>query len=87
MEHTNREYTYLIELQDHLDLAWSSYFDNMSLSLTTKGTTILSGRLRDQAALHALLRKVQNLGLTLIGLQRSVDSSLKECFNDEGFCI
>jgi hypothetical protein len=78
MEQTNREYTYLIELQDHLDLGWSSYFDNMSLSLSSQGTTILSGRLRDQAALHALLRKVQNLGLTLIGLQRNVVSSEEE---------
>lgn len=75
MEQSNGEFSYLIELQDHLDLAWSSYFDNMSLSLSSQGTTILSGKLRDQAALHALLRKVQNLGLTLIALQRSVVSS------------
>lgn len=75
MEQCNGEYSYLIELQDHLDLSWSSYFDNMSLSLSSQGITILSGKLRDQAALHALLRKVQNLGLTLIALQRSVASS------------
>jgi hypothetical protein len=35
------------------------------------GDALLSGELRDQAALHAVLRQIYNLGLTLIALQRS----------------
>ncbi|HYO15243.1 MAG TPA: hypothetical protein VE685_18760 [Thermoanaerobaculia bacterium] len=43
------------------------------MTLTTNpcgGETILFGHLPDQAALQGVLRKIQELGLTLISVQR-----------------
>jgi hypothetical protein len=62
---------YEIAVEGHLDRAhWSRWFDGMQVALKPDGTTVLSGRISDQAALHGLLAKVRDLGLTLISVQR-----------------
>jgi hypothetical protein len=43
----------------------------MEVSRQTDGTTNLEGRVVDQAALHGLIQKVRDLGLTLISVTRS----------------
>ena len=40
----------------------------MSFTHESDGTTILSGPVVDQAALHGLLRKVRDLGLPLVSV-------------------
>jgi hypothetical protein len=40
----------------------------MSLTLKNDGTTILRGPVADQAALQGLLRRVGDLGMTLISV-------------------
>ena len=45
-----------------------AWFDGMGLSHASDGTTILSGPVVDQAALHGLLSKVRDLGLPLIAV-------------------
>jgi len=61
---------YEIRIRGHLDARWAERFDGLSFTHGSDGVTILSGQVADQAALHGLLRKVRDLGLTLISLVR-----------------
>jgi hypothetical protein len=61
---------YEIRLKGHLDNKWAESFGHMSFSHTSDGTTILAGPVVDQAALYGLLRKVRDLGLPLIAVNR-----------------
>ena len=62
--------SYEIRLQGHLDPRWSDWFDGLTLSHETGGTTVLRGPITDQAALHGLLQKVRDLGLPLMSVLR-----------------
>ncbi|HEV7567234.1 MAG TPA: hypothetical protein VGO31_14910 [Microbacteriaceae bacterium] len=57
-----------IRLEGQLDAHWSDWFEGMSLTLKNDGTTILRGPVADQAALQGLLRRVGDLGMTLISV-------------------
>ncbi len=59
---------YEIRLQGHLDSRWAAWFDGLSLSNESDGTTIIRGPVADQAALHGLLQKVRDLGLPLVSV-------------------
>ena len=59
---------YEIRLKGRLDARWATWFDGLSLSHKSDGTTVLSGPVIDQAALHGLLSKVRDLGLPLISV-------------------
>ncbi|MCP2034543.1 hypothetical protein L1279_001530 [Planomicrobium sp. HSC-17F08] len=61
---------YEIRLKGHLNDRWADWFEGCSFSLESDGTTILSGEVADQAALHGLLRKVRDLGLPLISVMQ-----------------
>ncbi len=65
---------YEIRLKGHLDARWADRFEGLSFTHESDGTTILSGPVVDQAALHGLLRKVRDLGMPLISV-RPVDAS------------
>jgi len=66
---------YEITVEGHLDRShWSRWFEGMAVTFSEDGNTIISGRVVDQAALHGLLAKVRDLGLTLIAVQRSESS-------------
>ncbi len=57
---------YEIRLQGHLNSRWTAWFDGLTLSRESDGTTVISGLIVDQAALHGLLQKIRNTGLPLI---------------------
>jgi hypothetical protein len=58
---------------------WSRWFDGMELRAAEDGTTVLSGVVADQAALHGLLAKVRDLGLPLIAVRRlEIDSDAED---------
>ena len=59
---------YEIRLKGHLDRRWAAWFDGLSISLESDGTTILDGSITDQAALHGLLLKVRDTGLPLVSV-------------------
>ncbi len=59
---------YEIRVQGHLNGRWAAWFDALSLSRETDGTTVISGPIADQAALHGLLQKVRDTGLPLISV-------------------
>jgi hypothetical protein len=61
---------YQIRIQGHLSSEWTDWFEGLSISLEDNGETLLSGPVVDQAALHGLLRKVRDLGMPLISVNR-----------------
>jgi hypothetical protein len=62
---------YEIRLIGHLDDRWAAWFDGLSLSLESDGTTIIRGSVADQAALHGLLQRVRDTGLPLVSVFRT----------------
>jgi hypothetical protein len=61
---------YEIRLKGHLDGRWAAWFDGLSLSRESDGTTILRGPIPDQAGLHGLLQRVRGTGLSLVSVIR-----------------
>ena len=61
---------YRIRVRGHLDSSWSEWFDGLTISNEENGTTALVGAIADQAALHGLITKVRNLGLSLLLVER-----------------
>jgi len=61
---------YEIRLKGHLDNRWATWFDGLSLTTCSDGTTTLHGVVVDQSALHGLLQKVRDVGLPLISVTR-----------------
>jgi hypothetical protein len=61
---------YRIRVQGHLRPEWSEWFDGMAITLEENGDTTLSGLAMDQPALHGLLIRVRDLGLTLISVSQ-----------------
>ena len=59
---------YEIRLKGHLETRWAAWFDGMTLRHEHDGSTGLSGSVVDQAALHGLLQKVRDIGVTLISV-------------------
>lgn len=59
---------YEIRISGHLDTRWAASFDGMAITPHDDGTTTLVGALPDQAALHGLLARVRNTGLTLVAV-------------------
>lgn len=66
---TNTTAIYRIHVKGHLDTSWSSWFDDMKIT-SAGGETMISGPVVDQAALHGLLAKIRDLGLSLIDVRR-----------------
>jgi hypothetical protein len=59
---------YEIRLKGHLDSRWAAWFDGLSLTHDSDGTTVISGPVLDQAALHGLLHKVRDVGIPLVSV-------------------
>jgi hypothetical protein len=61
---------YEIRLTGHLDRRWAAWFDGLDVSHPGDGTTVISGPIADQAALHGLFQRVRHLGLPLVSVTR-----------------
>ena len=68
---------YEIRLKGQLDDRWANWFEGLTITMEENGNTLLSGSLADQAALHGILKKVRDLGLTLLSVN-SVEPDTKE---------
>ena len=62
--------SYEIRLSGQLDAHWAAWFDGMTVRAEGDGTTVISGSIADQAALHGILQRVRDLGLPLISVER-----------------
>jgi hypothetical protein len=69
--------SYEIRLERRLGPALAARFPEFALT-EEDGITVLYGELRDQAALHGVLARIRDLGLTLVAcirVERSVQSA------------
>ena len=72
MESTNRSSQYQICIEGKLDERWLRWFEGLELISSPDDQTIIRGEF-DQSALHGLLTRIHDLGVTLISAQRHPD--------------
>jgi hypothetical protein len=61
---------YQIRLKSHLGSDWTDWFEGLAITLEEDGDTLLTGPVVDQAALHGLLKKVRDLGMSLVSVNQ-----------------
>jgi hypothetical protein len=59
---------YQIRIKGLLDRQWTDWFGGMTVTATLDNDTLLTGPVEDQAALYGLLKKVRDLGMSLISV-------------------
>jgi hypothetical protein len=62
---------YEVRVKGHLDTRWAAWFDGFSLTCAADGTTVLTGFIVDQAALHGVLRRLADVGLPIVSVTRA----------------
>jgi len=81
---------YQIRLEGLLGRQWTDWFDGVAITLEDTGDTVLTGPVIDQAALYGLLKKVRDLGMPLLSVNRvkpdqadasDVNSNLRQATN------
>jgi hypothetical protein len=65
--------TYQIRVQGLLDPSFSAWFNDFAVAHTAEGDTLLTGEVVDQAALHGILARCRDLGVTLISVNPLAD--------------
>ena len=65
---------YEIKLRGRLDKRWERWFEDLIITaeVDEEGMpiTVLSGRIADQAALHGILAKIRDIGISLISVHQ-----------------
>lgn len=69
-ENNDEQVIYQFTVKGILDKGWSDWFDGLTIKPFSKESTLIIGPIRDQAALHGLLNKIRDLGLTLLSVKR-----------------
>lgn len=59
---------YEIRIKGHLDDRWAEWFEGLTITLEEDGDTLVTGPVIDQASLYGSLKKVRDLGLTLVSV-------------------
>jgi hypothetical protein len=62
--------SYEIVIQGQVSQRLLSWFDGFQLAPLADGTTRISGKMLDRAAMHGLLNRIRDLGLILISVIR-----------------
>jgi hypothetical protein len=79
---------YQIRIEGHLGRQWTDWFGGLTVTPADNGDTLLTGPVIDQAALHGLLKKVRDLGMTLLSVNyvesgQAIGSNIKPYTNDQ----
>jgi hypothetical protein len=61
---------YEIRVTGHLPPRWADWFEGLTITLEEDGDMLITGPVIDQAALHGLLKKVRDLGMLLVSVNR-----------------
>ena len=68
-----------IRIKGQIDRDWSDWMGGLAITHNGQGETVLTGSVRDQAALYGLLSRLSDLGLQLnsvISISPSVDDHM-----------
>jgi len=68
-----------IRVKGQIDERWSEWLDDLTITHTDQGETVLAGPILDQAALYGLIAKLRDLGLPLL----AVNSVKQDLAQDE----
>ena len=68
---------YQIKIVGRLEKDWSDWFEGLTFTYESDGTTTMHCPLPDQAALHSVLIKIRDLNIKLISVAQS-DEKLEE---------
>jgi len=75
--HRAVRYRVRVRVQGELAPGWSGLLADLAVVPESGGTTLVSGELPDQAAVHGLLGAIRDLGLSLISVETvAIPSSL-----------
>ena len=77
---------YEIRIKGHLANRWLNHFENITITFEDNGITRLATNVVDQAALFGLLKKVRDVGLPLLSVNRiesSGDNAAEESINNQ----
>ena len=66
--------TYRFRVKGHISQRCADWLDGLAADLQEDGTTVLSGSIVDQAALHGVIARIRDLGLPLLSVRRVVDT-------------
>ena len=72
-----------IVVKGQLDAHWSEWLEGLTITYNDKDETILSGPIRDQAALYGILVKMRDMVLFLISVKYIADESRKEHYDSD----
>jgi len=61
---------YEIRVAGHLSPQWADWFGGSTITPEEDGDTLITGPVSDQAALHGLLKKVRDSGLSLVSVNQ-----------------
>jgi hypothetical protein len=61
---------YQIRIKGHLGREWTDWFEGLTITALDNGETLLTGPVVDQAALHGLLKKVRDVAIPLLSVNR-----------------
>ena len=73
--------TYRIRVSGHLDDRWSDWLGGLPVQRQDDGTTVLVGHVVDQAALHGVLARIRDLGLSLLSVDRVAETDGGRCWD------
>jgi len=59
---------YRFRVRGHLDDRWSDWLGGLAVQRQEDGTTVLVGPVVDQAALHGVIIRIRDLGLSLLSV-------------------
>jgi hypothetical protein len=65
--------TYRIVVRGELDPRFACLFEGMTMD-AAEGTTVLAGQLVDQAQLHGVIERIEELGLELVSVQQELEA-------------
>ncbi len=65
--------TYQITVDCHLDDRWSDRFEGFQLDRRDDGTTVMTGSLEDQTALHGILSRIAQLNIPLLSVDKKAN--------------
>jgi hypothetical protein len=70
MKNGARSATYTLVVRGELDDRFAFLFNGMEMERIA-GTTVLRGRVIDQAQLHGFIERIEELGLELLAVERT----------------